>query len=161
MLSLEEAIAKYDGKKIKASTTQVIEDLGQYYTAHLNAVENGRIISVSAIITDSVADRFRELWVDDEGEEYNLTYIDKYAPTIYIERNLERYGWTHVDDDEGHFGCGHTNEPFMQSLLDFQEVHNYVILTPEFLVECTKENKERMGNFYNSRGQTPPWKKSD
>lgn len=161
MLSLEEAIAKYDGKTIEATGNQVIEDLGHHYTAHLNAVKNGRIIDVSAVITDSVADRFRELWAETDEDEYDVTYIDKYAPTEYIARNLQRYGWTDVDDDEGHFGHGHTKEPFMQSLGNFVETHTFVILTPEFLVSYTKEVKQGMEAYYAKRGQTPSWKKSE
>ena len=156
MLSLEEAIAKYDGKTIKATGNQVIEDLGHHYTAHLNAVKNGRIIDVSAVITDSVADRFRELWA--KLAKMDTMCILTSMPQQNTLKETQRYGWTDVDDDEGHFGHGHTLEPFMQGLGNYEEIHTFVILT-EFLVSYTKEVKERMEAYYAKRGETP-WKKS-
>ncbi len=158
MLSIEEAVAKYDGKTINTSVNTMIEDLGEHYTAHLTAVRDGRIINVNAIITDSVADQFRQLWIESEGDEYDVTYIDKYAPTEYIRRNLQRYGWTDVDDDDGHFGCGHTTEPGMAREFEFAMTN--VLLMPEFLVSYTKEVKESMEAFYTKKGIDIPWKKS-
>jgi len=158
MLSINEGIAKYDGKIMKISTNNRKKDLGEFYTAHIKTVKNGKIVTVDGIITDSVVDRFRELWVEAEGDGYNLTYIDKYAPTEYMRTNYKRYGFSDVDDDDGHFGYGHTTEG--NQFADWDHVRTMVLLTPEFLVEHTRKVKKSREKFYASKGITPPSKKA-
>ena len=163
LLSTEEAVEKYDGKETTSNENEMRQDLGEFRTDHLQAVINGRIVEVDGILTDKAYQEFLVLWNENHDNNYGETWNTKYACADHMRTHAARYGFSDVDDDDGHFGWGHTTEKMSKQLADLPVLFPRLVVlvsASDLLYQCATD-KQRMEQFYESRGQTAPWNASE
>ena len=163
LLSTEEAVEKYDGKETTSTENEMRQDLGEFRADHLKAVRNGRIVEVDGILTDKAYQEFLVLWNENHDNNYGETWRTKYACADHMRTHAARYGFSDVDDDEGHFGWGHTTEKWSKQLADMPVLFPklVVLVSASDLLHRCATDKQRREQWYENHGKIAPWNASE